>query len=87
VGNRVGVEAKSPHLFQGPGVVVGIHGVREQEFGLPLRSVELKGDGYRRPQKNPLGCLLGDNLGSLWVVKTPSALRLLGFHWVRWSGH
>ncbi len=29
----------------------------------------------------------GDWWAWLWVVKTPSALRLFGFRWVRWSEH
>lgn len=55
----------------------------------------VRGHQLRQHLSNRGHALIGQGLAEgpdalhllLWVVKTPSALRLLGFHWVRWSGH
>jgi hypothetical protein len=47
-----GVEAQPPNLADGLGVVVGVHGVGEQELRAPLRTVGLDWERYGRADEH-----------------------------------
>ena len=60
-----GVETEPPNLPDSLGIIVGVYGVAEQEFGAPLRAVGLDRECYGWADENAAVALLGDDEGPL----------------------
>jgi len=60
--NAAGVDPQLPYFLESTTVVVGIHGVGQDELGLALGPVQLDRDGHGGAQENPLWGFLRDDL-------------------------